>query len=247
MLSTSVFVVTSIVGLMLWEIGLRTGQPVPRLLALALPVLVGLELIHTVALVEPLSHYTDLRPAGDALARRNLGADELFPAARDAGDPVPAGARPAARRRFLGGLVVLAAALLVLFEALPRYAPPIWLGITTPPLILAPFVWAAAGWLCWRWRAQSEILRMFALMAAIMVAGEYPDALFAHLRRRAGDDRAFRQVPRQALLLDEPHGDERNRDGAAAARRSGAAVVEHCSSSSACATAPSRSSSRTMR
>ena len=57
MLSTSVLVVTGIVGLMLWEIGLRTGQSVPRLLALALPVLVGLELIHTIALIEPLSQY----------------------------------------------------------------------------------------------------------------------------------------------------------------------------------------------
>src|ERR1700760_4761037 len=57
MLSTSILVVTTIVGLMLWEISNRTGQALPRFLALALPVLVALELLHTVAVLEPLSRY----------------------------------------------------------------------------------------------------------------------------------------------------------------------------------------------
>src|SRR6185437_15297805 len=57
MLSTAVFVVSAIVGLMLWEIGNRTGQSLPRFLALALPVLVALEFIHTIAVLEPISRY----------------------------------------------------------------------------------------------------------------------------------------------------------------------------------------------
>jgi signal transduction histidine kinase/ActR/RegA family two-component response regulator len=70
---------------------------------------------------------------------------------------------------FLGALVVLAVALLVLFEALPRYTDPTWLGITAPALIVAPFLWAVTGYLCWQRRAQSEILTMFALMSVVMV------------------------------------------------------------------------------
>ena len=57
MLSTAVFVVSAVVGLMLWEIGNRTGQSLPRFLALALPVLVALEFIHTIAVLEPISRY----------------------------------------------------------------------------------------------------------------------------------------------------------------------------------------------
>ncbi|HLI23031.1 MAG TPA: hypothetical protein VKV32_18045, partial [Stellaceae bacterium] len=34
MLTTAVFVVTGIVGVMLWQIGARTGQSLPRMLAL---------------------------------------------------------------------------------------------------------------------------------------------------------------------------------------------------------------------
>ena len=58
---------------------------------------------------------------------------------------------------------MLAAALLVLFEAAPRYTPPLFLGITAPPLL-----WGAAAYLRWQ-RAQNEILAMFALMSGIMV------------------------------------------------------------------------------
>ena len=183
MLSTSVLVVTGIVGLMLWEIGLRTGQAVPRLLALALPVLVGLELIHTIALVEPLSQY---RILGEPEIRWRAGTwaptSHFLPLAMLALLFLP----ERAKRHdglFLGALIVLAAALLALFEALPRYAPPIWLGMTTPLWILAPFLWAAAGWLCWQRRAQSEILRMFALMSALMVI-----ANIAMLYSQAYDD-----------------------------------------------------------
>jgi signal transduction histidine kinase/ActR/RegA family two-component response regulator len=70
---------------------------------------------------------------------------------------------------FLGALIVVAAAMLVLFEALPRYTDPTVLGITAPALILAPWLWAAATYLCWQRRAQSEILTVFALMSAVMV------------------------------------------------------------------------------
>jgi len=183
MLSTSVLVVTTIVGLMLWEIGNRSGQPLPRLLALALPVLVGLEIIHTAAIVEPVSQLmifgqpeTRWRAATWAPTAYFLSFAMLTILL------MPARARNHGAW-FLGALIVVAAALLVLFEALPRYTAPGFLGIASPALILAPVLWAAAGYLCWRRRAESDILTMFALMSVVMVI-----ANIAMLYSQAYDD-----------------------------------------------------------
>ena len=169
MLSTSILVITAVVGLMLWQIGARTGQALSRLLALALPVLVGLELIHTVAVVEPLSQFVIL---GELETRWRAATwaptSHYLPLAMLAILLLPERAKQGAGW-FVGGLIVLGAALLVLFEALPRYTAPGWLGITMPTLILSPLLWAAAAYLCWRRRSQSDILTMFALMSVIMV------------------------------------------------------------------------------
>jgi signal transduction histidine kinase/CheY-like chemotaxis protein len=169
MLSTSVFVVTAIVGLMLWEIGTRTGQSVPRMLALALPVLVAFELIHTLAVVQPFAHIViDGAPETRWRAATWSPTVYFLPLAAIAVVLMPErGKRHGAA--FFAACVVTAAALLALFEWLPRYTAPTWLGITTPALSLAPLLWAAAGYLCWQRRDESDILRMFALMSAIMV------------------------------------------------------------------------------
>lgn len=168
-LSTSILVVSTIVGLMLWEIGKRSGDALPRLLALTMPVLVGLEFIHTVALLEPLSHYMILGQPETRWRGATWSPTAYFlPLAMLAILLMPERLKRHGAG-FLGSLVVLAAALLVLFEALPRYTPPIFLGITAPTLLLAPVLWAAAGYLCWQRRAANEILTMFALMSGVMV------------------------------------------------------------------------------
>ena len=183
MLSTSILVVVTNVGLMLWEIGNRTGNALPRFLALALPVLVGLEFIHTVAVVEPLSQYIILgEPETRWRAATWAPTAYFLPLAMLAILFMPERAKRHGAW-FLGALAVLAATMLVLFEALPRYTPPGILGITTPFLVLAPVLWAAAGCLCWQRRKQNEILTMFALMAAVMVV-----ANVAMLYSRAYDD-----------------------------------------------------------
>jgi signal transduction histidine kinase/ActR/RegA family two-component response regulator len=185
MLSTSIFVATSVVGLMLWEIGARTGQSLPRLLALALPVLVGFELIHTVAVVEPLAQL-DIFGALETRWRAATWAptSHFLPLAMLAILLLPA-RRKVNGASFVAGLTALGFALLALFEWLPRYTAPTWLGITAPALVLAPLLWAGAGYLCWRRRAEHEILRMFALMSAIMVL-----ANIAMLYARNYDDAA---------------------------------------------------------
>jgi signal transduction histidine kinase len=170
MLSTSIFVVAAIVGLMLWEIGNRSGESLPRLLALALPVLVILEFIHTVAVLEPLARYTIFGQLETRWRAATWAPTAyILPIAMLAILLMPERAKRHGAW-FLGSLSALAVALLLLFEALPRYTAPTWLGITAPTLVVAPILWAAVGWLCWRRRAQSEILTMFALMSATMVA-----------------------------------------------------------------------------
>ncbi len=179
MLSTSILVVTTIVGLMLWEIGKRTGNALPRFLALALPVLVGLDFIHTVAVVQPISQYVIFgQPEARWRAATWAPTAYFLPLAMLAILFMPERAKRHGAW-FLGSLVVLAVALLGLFEALPRYTPPGILGITAPSLILAPVLWAAAGYLCWQRRAQNEILTMFALLSAAMVVANIA-MLYSH-------------------------------------------------------------------
>lgn len=196
MLSTSVFVVTAVVGLMLWEIGARTGQSLPRLLALALPILIALEFVHTIAVVAPFSQFVI---AGVTVTRWRAGTwaptAYFLPIAMLA--ILALAERPKWRDGwFAAAMTVLAVALLALFEWLPRFSAPTWLGITAPAVVLAPVLWALAGYLCWRRRAESDILAMFALMSAIMVLANLPmlysrsyddaPAMIAHFGKFAG-------------------------------------------------------------
>ncbi|HLI22736.1 MAG TPA: ATP-binding protein, partial [Stellaceae bacterium] len=97
---------------------------------------------------------------------------------------------------FMAAMAALIVALLALFEWLPSYTAPTWLGITAPALVLAPVCWAAAGYCCWQRRDQNDIFRMFALMSAIMVLANlailystaYDDApsMIAHFGKFAG-------------------------------------------------------------
>ncbi len=179
MLSTSVLVVTTILGLMLWEIGNRTGQSLPRFLALALPVLVALELLHTVAVLEPLSRYIMFGQTETRWRAATWSPTAYFlPVAMLAILFMPERAKRHGAW-FLVSLSVFAIVLLGLFEALPRYTQPGFLGFTAPTLILSPLLWAAVGYLCWQRRAQSVILTMFALMSAVMVVANIA-MLYSH-------------------------------------------------------------------
>ncbi|HEY3918928.1 MAG TPA: ATP-binding protein [Stellaceae bacterium] len=186
MLDTGVFLLTGVVAVMLWEIGARAQQALPRLLAVALAVVVVFELLHTIATLEPLSTITI---AGFREPRWRVGTwgptTHLLPLAIVAILLLPErGKRNSAAfaaMLALGGFVLLA-----LFEWLPRYVEPSLLGITRPTLVAAPVLWALAGYLCWQRRRESPILGMVALMAVLMV----PANIVALYSRLADDSPA---------------------------------------------------------
>ena len=117
---------------------------------------------------------------------------------------------------FVSGLLLLGIAMLVLFEWLPRYTAGSWLGITRPDLILAPALWAGAGYLSWRRRARGEIHDMFALMSAIMVLAnvavlysqsvdDAPVKQFAFFRQHRAAARPVKQPDAEMLLELSEH------------------------------------------
>jgi signal transduction histidine kinase/ActR/RegA family two-component response regulator len=170
-LDTSVLLTSSIIALMLWEIGARTGQPLPRILALAIAMAAAFELLHTVAALQPLATVVIGGVSGARLRAATWGpASYILPFAIGAIVLLPARAKQ--RPGLLtAGLAVVGIALLVLFEVIPRYTSPSWLGITRPSLILAPVLWAVTGYACWRARDGNDILRMLALMSVPLVLG----------------------------------------------------------------------------
>ena len=178
-LATSVFLTSGVVALMLWEIGDRTGQSLPRLLALSLAVVVVFELLHTLAVLEPLAN---VMIGGQLETRWRAGTwgptAHLLPLAMVAILLLPEKVKKHAAA-FTAVLFLVGLALLGLFEWLPRYNPPLWLGITRLSLILSPVLWAAAGYLCWQQRARDDILRIFAMTTVIMVLANVA-VLYSH-------------------------------------------------------------------
>ena len=169
MLNTGVFLLTVVAALMLSQIAARTRQPLPRLLALAMAVVAIFELVHTVAALAPLSTVVI---GGFRESRWRVGTwgptTHLMPIAMIA--ILSMSDRIKQRSAlFVAGLALLGLLLLALFEWLPRYGTGPALAIAWPTLLLAPLLWAGAGYFCWQRRQASDILRMFALMAAIMV------------------------------------------------------------------------------
>jgi signal transduction histidine kinase len=170
-LDTSVLLTTTIIALMLWEIGARTGQALPRMLALAMGVAAVFELLHTVAALQPLANVVVGGLSGARLRAGTWGPPAyIVPFAIGAIVLLPARAKKHPNL-LTACFALVGIAILILFEAVPRYSQPSWVGITRPSLSLVPVFWAVAGCACWRARRGNDILRMLALMAVPMVLG----------------------------------------------------------------------------
>ena len=161
-LDTGVFLLSALLAFLLWDMGWRTGQLLPRLEAMCFAVVALLELLHVItALNFPEAHRFALllklgtwSPAAYLLPVGLLLALSL--GARD-GSVAVVRARPAGHG---GG---------------PRWrcsrcratASPLFSASPRPTLILAPLLWILVFFEYWRMRDTDRLARVFAVFAAI--------------------------------------------------------------------------------
>jgi signal transduction histidine kinase len=162
-LDTAVFLLSVVLAFLLWDMGWRTGQMLPRLQAVCFAVVALLELLHVLTALDfsaapgfaGLLRLGTWSPAAYLLPLGLLVAPAL---ARQVARVVP----------FLVVLLIAAAGLMLLFT-LPRYSDPGFLGITRPTLLLAPPLWIAVALRYWRGRHADRLGRVFAIFAAVTV------------------------------------------------------------------------------
>ncbi len=169
-LDTAMFVLSSIVAWLLWDMGTRIRSLFKLQLAIAFAITSVTELIHVLVSVEWSGAFASIAAAETFLrpATWPAGAHVL---------PIGIAWATVLMRRgrtlmtgFALGLIALSAGLLRLFSAVPRYTPPVWLGITRPTLIVVPLLWVAVGWICWRNRDTNRVLPAMVPMAVVLVA-----------------------------------------------------------------------------
>jgi signal transduction histidine kinase/ActR/RegA family two-component response regulator len=160
-LDTAIFLLSAVIGFLLWDMGWRTGQLLPRLKAVCFSVVALLELLHVITAL-------DFTEAPRFALLLSLGtwspAAYLLPLGLLVAPPL--GRRGANAFVFGVCLLVLALGLMLLF-AMPRYSDPGPLGITRPTLALAPLLWIAVVSVYWRIRDQERLARVFAIFAAV--------------------------------------------------------------------------------
>ena len=71
----------------------------------------------------------------------------------------------ASKTVFALGTIAVAGGLFALFQWLPRYASPGWLGIIRPTLVAVPLLWIAVGITLWRRRRGDRIVQALAFYA----------------------------------------------------------------------------------
>ena len=166
-LDTSVFLVTGVLALLLWDLGWRTGEVLARFNAIVFATVAVLQFLHVLTALEFYSGMPDMHriaaqwrpgtwPPPAYLLPLGLGAAAWL-RYRQRGSAVTLGF----------GLIVAATLLMLLFQHLPRYTPPGWLGITRPALVLLPVLWLSVGLSYWRRRGEDRIAHAIAFFAVL--------------------------------------------------------------------------------
>ena len=169
-LDTAIFLVAGVLGLLLWDLGWRTAEILVRFNAVVFGVISLLYLVHVL---------TALDVYGDSSTLERITA-KLRPGTWPPPAyllPIGLGIAAWLRRRRRGsslalvlGMLGAAALLLWMFQRLPRYTAPGWLGITRPTLIFVPLLWIPVGLIYWRRRHEDRIAHAVAFYAAIACA-----------------------------------------------------------------------------
>ncbi|HEY0107328.1 MAG TPA: ATP-binding protein [Rhizomicrobium sp.] len=194
-LDTSISQASAVLALLFWQVGGRAGQSAARILAIAFTAVTVAEIAHTFMAIE----WSAAPGAADsAVVHRLTGtwgpAAYLFPISLLL-LPVFRSGTAGQSFAFAVCLLALGAALLWLFDVLPRFTEPGFLGITRPSLLPVLALWLAVASLYWRHRKTNDATRAFALMAMLLVPssaailfshGPYDAAaLFGHLGKLA--------------------------------------------------------------
>ncbi len=195
-LDTGLFLLSGILALLLWDMGERLNNSFSKHLAVSFAVTAMLNLIHVLVTVEWSGPLLPIAQSANVL-RPGTWPPSVHVLPIGVGCSIWLMRRNRHNARTLAlVLFALSAGLLVLFNWLPRYLPPGWLGITRPTLILSPMLWAVVGWECWRLRAKDRLLPMLAMMSVVLLlanivmlysrAPHDTQAMVAHLCRVCG-------------------------------------------------------------
>ena len=169
-LNTGIALGAVAVSLLFWDLGWRTGAALIRFMAIIFAVAGMLEILHVLAALEPASASEQLN---DVLRRMRSGtwAPPAYLMPLGVGTALwIAPTLRASKTAFALATVVVAAGLFALFQSLPRYAAPGFLGIIRPTLLLVPLLWIPVGVTFWRRRREDRIahaLAYYALGAAL--------------------------------------------------------------------------------
>jgi signal transduction histidine kinase/ActR/RegA family two-component response regulator len=167
-LNTGIALVAIVLSLLFWDLGWRTGEPQLRFNGIVFAVVGVLEVLHVLAALEPSSAY---EPLNDVLRQYRSGtwAPPAYLLPLGLGAAMWSAGRPRVSQPGFGLYVVtIAATLFALFQSLPRYSSPGWLGIMRPTLLLVPVLWLLAGSLFWRRRHGDRIAHALAFYALLL-------------------------------------------------------------------------------
>jgi signal transduction histidine kinase/ActR/RegA family two-component response regulator len=164
-LNPGIALVTVVLSLSFWDLGWRSGESLVRLMAIIFAVAGFLEVLHVLAALEPASASEGLNEVWRRL-RSGTWAPPAYLLPLGMGFLLLAGSPPrASMTAFSVGIIAVAGGLFALFQWLPRYASPGWLGIMRPTLVAVPLLWIPVGILFWRRRRGDRLAHALAFYA----------------------------------------------------------------------------------
>jgi len=164
-----IIVVSAVVALLLWDMGSRAEDDLTRLIAVAIGINALFELVHVLPALEVS------RNAMDAARLAGLLRPVTWPPAAHI---LPIGLCAAyllrhrtrsAQPALAVGLLILGIGLLVIFDPIPPYTEPAWLGITRPSLIAVPLLSALVGVFYWRVRDTQRLAWVIVMLSPLAV------------------------------------------------------------------------------
>jgi signal transduction histidine kinase/ActR/RegA family two-component response regulator len=167
-LDTCAMLLGAVLAFLLWDLGWRTGELLPKLKAICFAVFSVMELAHIFTALD-----VSMAPGWVRGLSAQLRLGTLAPAAYLL--PLALLAALLLRRRdvrlplFAAGLLLLGLALLLIQQKLPSYASPLASHVSRPTFLLLPLLWLPVIWIHTRIRGEDRLAHLFAMFAALML------------------------------------------------------------------------------